>query len=126
MSVISGHEFFICKGASVMLTMNIWPPVGLCNGSMGTVMDIIYSVNNQPPDLPTAVVVKFDYYSGPLFSNMPSCVPIPPVTATVTIGNSIHERQQIPLKLAWALTIHKSQGMTLKRLGWILVKQKLC
>ena len=93
-------ELFICKGASVMLTMNLWPSVGLCNGSTGTVIDIIYSVNNQPPDLPIAVVVKFDYYSGSVFSNMPSCVPIPPVTATATIGNSIHERQQTPLKLA--------------------------
>ena len=99
------------QGASVMLTMNIWPSVCLCNGSTGTVMDIVYSVNNQSPDLPIAVV-KFDYYSGHLFSNMPSCVPISPVSATVTTGNSIYERQQIPLKLTCALTIHKSQGMT--------------
>ena len=42
-------ELLICKGTSVMLTMNLWPSVGLCNGSTGTVIDIIYSVNNQPP-----------------------------------------------------------------------------
>ena len=46
-------------------------------------IDIIYAVNHPPPDLPIAVVVKFDHYTRPVFSNMPSCVPINPVTATV-------------------------------------------
>lgn len=101
-----------------MFTMNLWPSVGLCNGSTGTVVDIIYAINHQPPDLPIAVVVKFDHYTGPVFSNQPSFVPIPPITATVTTANLVHERQQIPLKLAWALTIHKSQGMTLQK-AWV-------
>ena len=60
--------------------------------------------NHAPPDLPIAVLVKFDDYSGPSFANMPSCVPVSPVTATVNIENSLLERQQLPLTLAWALT----------------------
>ena len=106
-----------------MLTMNLWASVGLCNGSTGTIIDIIYAQNHAPPDLPIAVLVKFDDYCGPSFANMPSCVPIPPVTATVNIENSILERQQLPLTLAWALTIHKSQGMTLEK-AWIDVGKK--
>ena len=112
---------FICKGAKVMLTMNLWPSVGLCNGSTGKVVDIIYAQNYQPPDLPVAVIVKFDDYLGPSNANMKSCVPISPVT--VTVDNSFDERQQLPLTLAWALTIHKSQGMTLGK-AWIDIGQK--
>ena len=127
---ISSQELFglepyllIAKGAVVMLTMNLWPSVGLCNGSTGTIVDIIYATNHKPPVLPIAVIVKFDNYSGPSISSMPNCVPIPPITATVNLGGTFHERQQVPLKLAWALTIHKSQGLTLQK-TWIDIGKK--
>ena len=110
---------FLAKGAKIMLTMNLWPTVGLCNGATGTVVDFIYQNNQQPPDLPIAVVVKFDIYRGPSISNtLPSCVPICPVTVSAHLTDGIHERQQIPLTLAWAITMHKSQGLTLPK-AWI-------
>ena len=110
---------FLAKGAKVMLTMNLWPGVGLCNGATGTITDIIYQVNHQPPDLPVAVIVQFDDYRGPSISNtLPSCVPIYPVTVSAQLPEGIHERQQLPLRLAYALTIHKSQGLTLPS-AWI-------
>lgn len=109
----------LAKGAKVMLTMNLWASVGLCNGATGTVIDIIYATNHQPPDLPIAVMVQFDDYRGPSFiDNLPSCVPICPVTVSAQSLEGIHERQQLPLRLAYALTIHKSQGLTLAK-AWI-------
>ena len=119
---MSGLEpiVFLAKGARVMLlTMNLWPSVGLCNGATGTVVDLIFQNNHQPPDLPIAVIVEFENYRGPAFSqNKPFCVPICPITVSSHTELGIHERQQLPLKLAWALTIHKSQGLTLPK-AWI-------
>ena len=118
---MSGLEpvVFLAKGARVMLTMNLWSSVGLCNGATGTVVDIIYQNNHQPPDLPIAVIVEFENYRGPVFNeNQPLCIPIYPITVTSQTEIGFHERQQLPLRLAWALTIHKSQGLTLPK-AWI-------
>ncbi len=71
-----------------MLTMNLWPSAGLCNGSTRTVIDIIYTPNHTPPSLPIAVIVKFDDYS---FFNRKSFVPITPVTADINTEKTIHE-----------------------------------
>ena len=104
---------FLAKQDRVMLTMNLWPGVGLCNGATGTVVDIIFQNNHQPPDLPIAVIVEFENYTGPVFSqSRPMCVPICSITISSQTEVGIHERQQLPLKLAWAFTIHKSQGLT--------------
>ena len=118
---MSGLEpvVFLAKGAKVMLTMNLWSSVGLCNGATGTVIDFIFEGNHRPPDLPVAVIVQFDNYRGPSFDDtQPSYVPICPITISSESQNGFHERQQLPLRLAWALTIHKSQGLTLSK-AWI-------
>ena len=96
---------FLARSASVMLTMNLWPEVGLCNGATGKVVDIILAENYSPPDLPIAVMAKFDHYTGP---SLPECVPVCPITVTSHSLDTFHERQQLPLKLSWAITIHKS------------------
>ena len=43
-----------------MLTRNLWTEKGLCNGSMGTVSDIVYKQGDHPPALSIVVLVKFD------------------------------------------------------------------
>ena len=105
---------FLARMSRVMLTMNIWQQVGLCNGAAGTVSEILYKTDTKPPDLPLAILVDFDTYTGPQFlTDNPMCVPIPPTCFEWTSNGSRLSRQQVPLQLRYAITIHKSQGQTL-------------
>ena len=103
----------IAHGARVMLSANLWVEVGLVNGTLGTVEAICYEGDQRPSDLPIAVTVKFDSYSGPTLPD--GTVPITPLRRTWFSTTKQCSRLQIPLKLAWAVTIHKSQGLTLDK-----------
>ena len=69
-----------------------------CNGATGYVVDIFYADGCKPAVLPIAVIIKFENYIGPSISDIPFCVPIPPVTVCVNINNIMHERQQLHCK----------------------------
>ena len=60
---------FIVNGAKVMLTPNLWPVVGLCNGAASTVVSILFAEGHHPPSLPIAVIARFNMYSGPSSSD---------------------------------------------------------
>ena len=98
----------LANSARVMLTSNLWVDVGLVNGAMGTVKAICYRIGG-PPDLSIAVMVRFDSYSGPTFPD--GTVPITPLRRSWSSSGGHCSRLQLPLKLAWAVTIHKSQGL---------------
>ena len=109
---------YLARDARIMLTMNLWPDVGLCNGATGVVKHIIYQAGHGPPSLPISVMIQFDKYSGPSFSPAnSSLVPISPISACASTSHTL-ERLQLPLRLAWSLTIHKSQGLTLP-IAWV-------
>ncbi|GAB4860568.1 hypothetical protein Ancab_040049 [Ancistrocladus abbreviatus] len=104
----------ICIGARVMLTKNIDVKSKLVNGAAGTVTGFqmtngsrIWNVCSSDGSglLP---IVRFD--SGQEFV-------IEPETWAVMEGDKVFARRmQIPLVLAWAMSIHKCQGMTLDSL----------
>ena len=103
-----GLEPIIClaRGARVMLTANLWVDMGLVNGAIGTVAAVCYSNGGAPPHLPVAVMVHFDAYQGPKLPD--GTVPITPLRRTWSTSGASCSRLQLPLKLAWAITIHKA------------------
>ncbi|XP_057869620.2 uncharacterized protein LOC131076453 [Cryptomeria japonica] len=91
-----------------MLTTNIWTKAGLVNGALGEVVDIVYEYGSKPPDIPAYVITRINNYTGPSWNpTYPKLVPITPIS----LGN----RRQIPLKMMWAIIVHKSQGLTLQK-----------
>jgi ATP-dependent DNA helicase PIF1 len=85
------------KGAQVMLIYNLSQEDGLVNGSRG----IVEGFTDTVPPLP---MVLFKGHGAP--------IPIPCVSWESEELEGV-KRLQVPLILAWAVTIHKCQGATL-------------
>lgn len=92
----------LCIGAQVMLLVNLNTQRGLVNGSRGVIT--AFTKDRNP-------IVQFTGMSEPLVVSK----------FTWFIFNrkrvAVASRQQIPLKLAFATTIHKSQGLTLNKVS---------
>lgn len=92
------------KGARVLLLRNMDLERGLCNGSQGVILGF------KPEDPKSS---SSRYFPEVLFRNGQTRL-IKQETFTVEeYGMIVAMRMQVPLTLAYALTIHKSQGMTL-------------
>lgn len=104
------NVLYLTIGSRVMLRRNLLTSRGLVNGAIRTVMDIV--VDPDKPDMPIFIMVRFDSYSG---QTVNASVPIAPVEATWLSGGRECSRLQFPLLLAFSITIHKSQGLTLDK-----------
>lgn len=108
-------ESLVLKKNSRVMLLNNDPEGRWINGTLGTILD--FEILEQENDDVTAVIVKLD--DGPQVNVTPYTW-----TAYRTTYNEdeaklqtkpIGTYTQIPLKPAWAVTIHKSQGKTFER-----------
>lgn len=92
---VAPKTLILKEGAQVMLLKNISVSSGLVNGARG-------------------VVVRFDEgFPVVRFTNQKEYTAKTERWVVKTSGGAMLARRQIPLNLAWAFSIHKSQGLTL-------------
>ena len=110
----------LCIGTRVMLTENLWTATGLVNGALGSVFDISWRADVTDPrkEHPYVILVKLDKYTGPAFFEDPHLSTVVPIFRSnrdfIKVNTSC-SRTQFALTVAYSITVHKSQGMTLER-----------
>lgn len=130
-------DIYIKEAARVMLTMNIDIADRLINGQLGTVVRIEVNQTNQKP---TVIYIKFDddkagstliQQSSNPFVRQNKVVPIQAVLAKIKVrpnkpSSPEIQRVQFPFTLAYAVSIHKVQGLSLTNvvISFELIKQR--
>lgn len=114
-------------GCKLMILENIWTECGIVNGTQCRLYDIIWAPGTNPmkdpPDQPFCLLVavpKQDY-NGPIVEQFVwrqtafAVIPIYRSTRDFYYERALRRRTQFPVRLAYAITIHKAQGMTMRR-----------
>ena len=123
------NNLLLCIGSRVMITKNISVAHGLCNGTMGTVYDIMCNAKGDVVAVLLRVKRRTEKqrgYAGPSFlDSLPetdgtlsadeAIIALDRWTEKVYENGAEHQRSQFPLMLAACVTMHKAQGLTLDR-----------
>jgi ATP-dependent DNA helicase PIF1 len=96
------------KGAQVILVRNVNLREGLANGSRGVVVGFKKQLDMLTNQVLTLPIIRF--LNGKSF-----VIGFHDFSSELEMDGVTLIRRQIPLKLGWGVTIHKSQGMTIDR-----------
>ena len=107
-SLTAGLEklVIIKLGCKIMLWRNINIGIGLVNGAIGIVTSINYSIDKT--NIVDNITIKFDNGKEHVLEKVNSKFQI--------LDKAFVIRRQFPISPAYAITIHKSQGLTLKNI----------
>ncbi|KAE8745529.1 hypothetical protein FOCC_FOCC007792 [Frankliniella occidentalis] len=120
-------NLLLAPSCRIMLRSNQWTEQGLVNGAMGHLVDVVFDQPNNPSEaVPKVLMCVFDNYKGPYIGNDINLklVPIPIITRSWDYNGTSCSRSQFPVQVAFAVTIHKSQGLTLAKVKINIGSQK--
>lgn len=114
-------------GCKLMVLENMWTERGIVNGTQCRLYDIVWSegsqFNQEKPDQPFCLLVGVpkDVYKGPCIEEYSwrqkdyAVIPVYRSQREFWKQGHMRYRSQFPLRLAYAMTIHKAQGMTVPK-----------
>jgi hypothetical protein len=109
-------SFLFTINCRIMLLKNIWTKRNLVNGSLGTVRNIVWaSEKDIKKDLLFALLVYFGNYQGPFLITTGNGLLLLPIFRSrrkFYRGAINCSRTQFFITIAYAITVHKTQGMT--------------
>ena len=95
-----------------MLIQNIWVKLGLVNGIIGTVEDVVWKGHADiKKDQPQLLLIAVDGYNGPALFTWQDSKKVVPIFSMLYKWEGIkgsYSRHQFLITLAFALTIYKS------------------
>lgn len=96
------EQLELCEGCQVMCITNLDQEMKLVNGSQGKIIEFVYDRENNK----YYPMVKFDKIAEPIMIKE---------QRYILESNQDYSVLQLPIVLSWAITIHKSQGLSLDK-----------
>lgn len=107
------NKLYLKLDAQVMCLMNLYPEMGIVNGSRG----VVTHIHNRfaPPSTwkEGETDMVDDYVQVKFMNGAEMKFKMEKQEQTDEWGNVVAWKKQFPFKLSWAITIHKSQGATI-------------